>query len=473
MKDLHGFPYAEVEFTKDGKVHDEGQVTALLEGLATESPTDLIAIAHGWNNDMDDARSLYDRFFAETRTLLDAGAVPGLAARRIAVLGMLWPSKKFAEEEVIAGGAASFGGGGDDQAAVLEQLDLLGAMLDDPTTDAAIAEAKKLAVNLETSEPDRDRFVDLVRDLLSAESADPEDASAALLARDGATAPYQLPGKEVLQRLSNPLLPGPGAGPGTGLGAGAGSGSGFSGGAAGGIGNWGDLSAGPGVGGAAGFSLGGAIGSITSGARKLLNFATYYKMKDRAGTVGRKGVNDVLRRVREAQPELKLHLVGHSFGGRLVTAATAGPDGKPAIKPETLTLLQAAFSHNGFAVDYEGDHDGYFRRVVADGMVAGPTLITCTVNDIAVGKLYPIASQIAGQVAAALGDKNDIYGGIGRNGAQKTPEAVDGSLLDTGSTYTFTPGKLFNLTADAFIGGHSDITKPQVAYAVLAAMATT
>ena len=100
-----------------------------------------------------------------------------------------------------------------------------------------------------------------------------------------------------------------------------------------------------------------------------------------------------------------------------------------------MSLLQAAFSHYGFSQKWDDANDGAFRRVVTGHAVAGPTIITCTDNDKAVGLAYPIASLLAGQDAAGIGDKNDKYGGIGRNGAQKTPEARDLSLLDVGGTY--------------------------------------
>src|ERR1700754_1921703 len=194
-------------------------------------------------------------------------------------------------------------------------------------------------------------------------------------------------------------------------------------------------------------------------------------MKERAGLIGSTGVNQLLRTIHDQNSSIKLHLIGHSFGGRLVTAATAGPDDQPAVAVATMTLLQAAFSHYGFAEHYEGASNGFFRRVVADKMVSGPIVISCTQNDQAVGKLYPLASLIAGQVAADLGDKNDRFGGIGRNGAQKTPEASDSQLLSLDEAYQLEPGKLHNLNADAIIMGHSDICHNEVAYAVLNAVA--
>ena len=98
-------------------------------------------------------------------------------------------------------------------------------------------------------------------------------------------------------------------------------------------------------------------------------------------------------------------------------------------------------------------------------------VITHTKNDTAVGIAYPIASRLARQDAADLGDEDDIFGGIGRNGAlaSVTPEAVAGELLGADGVYAFTAGKLHNLGADRFIAGHSDVTGPEVANALLAA----
>ena len=117
--------------------------------------------------------------------------------------------------------------------------------------------------------------------------------------------------------------------------------------------------------------------------------------------------------------------------------------------------------------------DGFFRRVVTHKMVTGPIVITCTTNDKAVGKMYPLASLLAGQDAAGLFDKQSRFGGLGCHGAQMTPEARDGTLLDMVGTYQFEAGKLYNLNADGIILGHSDICKNPVVYAMLHAVATT
>jgi hypothetical protein len=73
----------------------------------------------------------------------------------------------------------------------------------------------------------------------------------------------------------------------------------------------------------------------------------------------------------------------------------------------------------------------------------------------------------------ALGDKNDVFGGLGRNGAQKMEigETVAGTLLAAGSAYTFQPGTFFNLESSAFISGHNDVAGTAVAHAVRRAVA--
>jgi hypothetical protein len=194
-------------------------------------------------------------------------------------------------------------------------------------------------------------------------------------------------------------------------------------------------------------------------------------MKGRAGTVGRGGLNSALRDLKKARPDLRMHLVGHSFGGRLVTAVADGPAGKPSLSFDSMSLLQAAFSHNGFAVKFDGSRNGGFRTVVSAHKVRGPIIITHSKNDKAVGVAYPLASRIAGQDASALGDAEDRFGGMGTNGAQHTPESVDGMLKAVGGAYSFEDGKVYNLDADAIIEDHSDICHDEVAFALLKAVA--
>jgi pimeloyl-ACP methyl ester carboxylesterase len=225
----------------------------------------------------------------------------------------------------------------------------------------------------------------------------------------------------------------------------------------------GELSGRP-TGGAAGVAD--LVSGVKAAARRIANFATYNEMKQRAGIVGATGVASLIDAIRDRQKSVKIHLVGHSFGGRLVTAASnALPRGTPLV---SVSLLQAAFSHNGLATKYDGEHDGAFHALVAEQRASGPIIITHTKNDRAVGVAYPLASRISRDQASALGDKDDPYGGMGRNGAQKMgPETTDGTLLRPGRPYAFASGKVYNLNADETIANHGDVANEPVAYAVL------
>jgi hypothetical protein len=441
MAKLAGFDYFPVQFTKEATPHDPAEAQALKARLAQGGVTDLLVFSHGWNNDMEEARQLYSAFLTNLKALLDAGAVPAAAGRTFAVVGVLWPSKKFTDAELIPSGAA--GASMFEIAALREKIESLRGAFDAPNADQLLDELKALVPKLEDSGSARDAFVEKIRALVPAGAADREDASSEFFSR---------PAGEVFDAMAKPVSftkPTPDA---------------DTGGAAG-------IGIGADVGGAAG--LGEFFSGIGSAARNLLNYTTYYQMKARAGLVGSRGVNPLLREIHAAQPGLRIHLVGHSFGGRVVTAAAAGGSDATLLPVQSLSLLQAAFSHYGFAKNWDGSqHDGAFRRVVARNAVAGPVVITCTVNDKAVGVAYPLATLVGGsdQLAAGLGDKDSKYGGIGRNGAQKTPEAVDLKMQDVGGAYALSAGKLHNLGADAFVKSHGDVTNRQVVYAVLNAM---
>jgi hypothetical protein len=224
------------------------------------------------------------------------------------------------------------------------------------------------------------------------------------------------------------------------------------------------------AGGAAG--LGDIFSGIKSGAIRFLNYLAYYEMKKRAGTVGQNGVGPMLDRL--AGNVQRIHLVGHSFGCRVVTAAAAA---STTDKLQSMSLLQAAFSHNGFSKSM----NGFFRSVVDNHRIKGPIIITYTSNDRAVGIAYPVASRLAGTVASAFGDANDKFGGLGRNGAQKMEQgevvqSVD-QLLAVGCSYSWQSGHFHNLESSKYIidpnGGdaHGFVTGKEVAWAVSRAIA--
>src|SRR5437867_376254 len=114
---------------------------------------------------------------------------------------------------------------------------------------------------------------------------------------------------------------------------------------------------------------------------------SFWTMKRRAGQVGERVAGEYLVPLLAAlaQRPPRLHLIGHSFGAKLVTSAVLG-----GLRPHSVTLLLGAFSAFAFAPDIPGfDRPGFYHRVIADNPVRGPIVVLHSRHDRALGTLYP------------------------------------------------------------------------------------
>ena len=438
--DIQGIPFSEAEFDKSGQ--------ALSTPTVPSGTTDLIVVSHGWNNDRAAAENLYQKLFGNFATVTAGDAA--MAARKVAIVGVIWPSRQFDRfvtdaQAQTSGGAAAIADGGStsaSKAAMAAAIDRVAPMFDDVGAATHLATLRALVGRLDDDEDAQAGFVTALRALLGGGG----DASVGAKSRDdGAAQFFGAPAEAIFAKASQPL----------------------------------DTAATTptapidrnGAGRAA--SLGDAFSKAANAVANLLNLTTYFEMKKRAGTVGQLGVAPLLDTL--AGQVGRIHLVGHSFGGRVVTAAAAN---SKTTKLASLSLLQAAFSHFGFAAS----PSGFFRSVLVDHRIAGPILVTHTKADTAVGMAYPIASRFSQDNASAVGDANDEYGSIGSNGAQHMTEAElfqpTGALTPVGGTYVFKTGRIHNLDATPFIrdpdGGdaHGFVFVPEVAWAISRAMVT-
>lgn len=419
-------PYADVAFDEKGAYVDRDQLDDVEKLLADKRPTDVLVVTHGWNNTQGQARDLYERLIDSLAAVRPR--VDGARDRRLAVVGVLWPSIQWAEAENDGAGA-----GVADDLAVLEAD--IAQRIEDPEVRRRLL---ALVPRLEASSEAQEEFVDLLRETLPRASEGEDEAGFDAL-KDAPAAEVMLAARGGDESDAAPA-------------------------AAGGAASIDPAGLAPlEDGGGAGF-----FDSIVGAARNLVNVATYYTMKERAGVVGRKGIADLLKQIHADAPDARIHLIGHSFGGRAVTAAAVATSAPIS----SLSLLQAAYSHFGMAENWDGGgKKGLFAQ--APAKIRGPIIVTHTRNDKAVGLAYPIASRLARQIGVGLGDANDPYGGIGRNGALKTPGGVTGTLLDVGGTYDFADHDVWSLNSDAFVSSHGDVTGKQVAYAVLSAVMST
>src|SRR3954454_17828405 len=100
------FPFFPLEVDKDAQLVNPAQLQAITNAKGF---TDLFFMSHGWNNDMNDARNLYEGFFNQVDAALGRHPELGLNPAQFAVVGVFWPSKKFADRVLIPGNAASLG----------------------------------------------------------------------------------------------------------------------------------------------------------------------------------------------------------------------------------------------------------------------------------------------------------------------------------------------------------------------------
>ena len=216
-----------------------------------------------------------------------------------------------------------------------------------------------------------------------------------------------------------------------------------------------------------------------NGAKDALRVLSYYTMKARAGTIGQTGLGPLLSTLHAQSPGIRVHLIGHSFGARLVSFALAGI-GTPADSPiASLTLLQGAFSHWSFAGAADNPFGTPGTLNALGNRVHGPLVATWTIYDWAVGVWYPKASFLAGQNLA--GETVNPWGGMGGDAFQPVGSATTVTMPASGGlTYGFTPGTFYRANANSvindtagepFAGAHSDIKKLPVAQLAVSAAA--
>jgi hypothetical protein len=447
---LHGFPYWLLEFKKDGLPVDSGAIDRFINEVAARNISDLYIFSHGWNNDRAMALSLYDRFFGEVRKIVDHKNV----AATIGVAGVIWPSILWPDDAKSAamnteapggeGGVVSIGNGPPVPVATATPNEVKAALkqgYDAPDQRRLIDE---LTAMLEKQEPSDDAlrtFKEKLGQLLASEgpgaTLDPEHPD------DAEGAVGTLPHKEWRHLLET----------------------------------MGDRAATGADGGAVG--LGDAFSKLWAGAKDVLRVGTYWQMKQRAGVIGKTGLGGrVLIRLHQSSPATRVHLIGHSFGARLVSFSLSGlpsaltGSGSPV---KSLLLLQGAFSHFAFAdqLPHDTTRSGALRGMAA--RVDGPLLATHSLRDHAVGTAYPAASVVNGDDAAAAQDQATRWGAMGSKGAQSV-SAASRALAEPGQQYPFEKGKWMNLDGNDVIihgglpsGAHSDIVHPHTAWVALAA----
>ncbi|HLK69023.1 MAG TPA: hypothetical protein VKU19_36575 [Bryobacteraceae bacterium] len=204
--------------------------------------------------------------------------------------------------------------------------------------------------------------------------------------------------------------------------------------------------------------------------RNAARVTTVLIMKDRAGLVGNQGVGPLLAKMLAAG-ERRFHLIGHSYGCRVLLAAVCVPYNPPPAV-DTMLLLQPAVNMFCFAplVPDKGVKGGF--RAALD-RVRQPIYSTFSDQDTPLHGLFHLAARRSsdlGEVRIAAGEPS-IYGALGGYGPGGLPssEGYNVSLLDSGKAYPREDHvRIYGLNgAGGRITGHSDISKDYTWWALL------
>lgn len=413
-----------LRYDNTGRLRSPGTEAQLKESLGAAS--DVFLFSHGWNNIFATAAERYRGFIAGYIQQREQYSLPVPAGYRPLMIGLIWPSIDFVLPWEAGPKIAAAGDPASAQAAQTEQMLSFVTESLEPDADATLTVllGGRTAVDMgEARQAAKIVLAALWPD------ADPEDGAPAPSAGELLASWSALEGVEA-SRPADPDDFGTVGGDAT--------------------------SKGPTV--AADASL---------DPRNLLRMATVWKMKARAGQVGASGAGPLVRHILN-HSAARLHLIGHSFGARLLLSALAAQE--PARAAQSMLLLQAAVNRWCFASNVAGTgRAGGYVSVL--NRVERPILTTFSPHDEALTKAFPLAMRGGhlGEPDIAALSKPGSYGalgglgpaGLGGLGATESAAIPGQEDYDLGSgrkVIAVDGGRVID--GRPAITGHGDISNP-------------
>jgi hypothetical protein len=353
-------PFYLITFDKEGHCQSPLTLAALLSAVQSGTYTDVHVFSHGWNNVFKDAVRLYRTFFGNYFGARDERGLNDPANYRPVAVGIIWPSTLLVlpwESTPRIAGAAP---GAKDEAAEADRT-----ALDDvanvvrPVDRVRLYQLAERGANLSPAEA-----LDLARVLLPVyQQSSGQPSSAPEVDCDKVTSVDMT--AERLLSLWQTLAPSaaddtraPRFAPDNGVSA-----------------------SGEDVPRAAGL-----LGWLDP--RNPIRVASLLLMKDRAGTVGARGVGPELTQKLLSFKKARIHLIGHSFGAKVMLSSLCCAE--PAALAASVLLLEPAISYLCFAqaIDGVGVNGGY--RAALD-RVQQPIFSTFSASDVPLRRLFHLA----------------------------------------------------------------------------------
>jgi hypothetical protein len=223
---------------------------------------------------------------------------------------------------------------------------------------------------------------------------------------------------------------------------------------------------------------GGLEGATSSdfSVRDVFRTFTYWQMKKRAGIVGQHGVRAAVAAAQQRFPTVRVHLIGHSFGCKVVLACVAGPGARLPRPVQTVILLQGAVSHEALANRVSGTSSpGGYHAALERERVDGPIVATYSRLDKACNQSYPLGSRLGGQVGELEGlfDRFRALGAVGAMGIENDLNNRV-AMQDVNGRYGILGRGVWSVDGGTppanYITGHSEIRSPQVAWLIWSAV---
>ncbi len=427
-------PFYIIPFDKKGRATGPNTQQQLIEEAAAGDFSDLFLFSHGWNNDWKVSTQRYRDFIAGFQAVRDAQGIDMPAGYKPLLVGIFWPSTALVFGKAKGPGFAAAGEDEDADSSIGAGLAELDEIASELASDGQVEEFHALAQQERLDPAQARRLAQLLVSLMGEQSdpfADPVSDGEGAMDAEAFLDAWQSLGKKEPSAVTDGAFGFPAE---------------------------------------EGFPADEAVddspevaGISSLDPRKAVRMFTVWKMKDRAGVVGGNGVAKLLRGLLSAHGG-RTHLLGHSYGAKVVLSALCAPPAPPR-QVDSVLLLQPAVNRWCFAdeVPKRGGPGAYHE---APARCRLPLFSTYTADDSALTKLFHLSvrrgkdlgegPQLAGGELPAPSIYSAL-GGFGPAGRAAVTKKVE--LLGPSDRYDFSGGeRIYAVHADGRITGHGEIS---------------
>ena len=424
MSDGTEVPYYIIPFDKEGRCIGPETRRHLVERANTYS--DIFVFSHGWNNDWKVATRRYEHFIEGFMKMRQTYGLPAPAGYKPLLVGIFWPSAVLVTENEEAPAIAA---AGEDVPAQQEAVQELAARLPPASVERFYALSQRDVLT-------EAEGLELARILQPIYAEGDSEVSAAAPSAEDLLAAWKAASASVADEPED-------------------------------IDDFGTTPAPA----ATAPQAAGLLDGIRDLARNAIRGTTVWMMKDRAGRVGAAGVAPLLQDLL-SRSTARLHLIGHSYGGKVVLSALCAPDALPR-KAHSMLLLQPAVSHLCFAevVPIRNTPGGYRQAL---DRVSRSIFTTFSRADVPLTRLFHLAvvrpSDLGEAQIAAAGEPPNWFAALGGFGPRRSGEKLIDMQLPPQEYALDNATRLYGLRGDATISGHGDISNAATWWALHSAI---